>query len=86
MSLQLPGNDTTALKFDSPKQWELAIRWRNHLSEHLFMDATFRYINTEIGQSNYGIVTSNGVPVGIAYQPKMTVVDLPLSVAIGVLF
>jgi hypothetical protein len=86
MNLQLPGRDATALMFDSPKQWELSIQWRKHLGQHLFIDASYRYINTEIGQSNYGIVTSSGIPVGVAYQPKMTLVDHPFLVAIGAVF
>jgi hypothetical protein len=86
MNLLLPGKDATALTFDSPKQWELGIQWRKDLGKRLFIEATYRYINTEIEQSNYGIVTSSGIPVGAAYQPKMTVVDQPFSVAIGALF
>jgi hypothetical protein len=86
MNLQLPGKDPTALKFDSPKQWELSIQWRKDLGKHLFIDATYRYIDTEIGQSNYGIVTSSGIPVGVAYQPKMKLVDQAFLVAIGVVF
>jgi hypothetical protein len=86
MNLQLPGKEATALTFDRPKQWELSIQLRKDLGKHLFIDATYRYINTEIGQSNYGIVTSSGIPVGVAYQPKMTVVDQPFLVALGVLF
>jgi hypothetical protein len=86
MNLQLPGREVTALTFDSPKQWELSIQWRKHLGQHLFIDALYRYMNTEIGQSNYGIVTSSGIPVGVAYQPKMKLVDQPFSVSIGSLF
>jgi hypothetical protein len=86
MNLQLPGKDATALSFDSPKQWELSIQWRKHLGQHLFIDATYRYINTDITQSNYGIVTSSGIPVGVAYQPKMKLVNQPFLVAIGAIF
>jgi hypothetical protein len=86
MNLQLPGKDATALTFERPKQWELGIQWRKDLGKHLFIDATYRYIKTEIGESSYGIVTSNGIPVGVAYQPKMKLVDQPLLVAIGVRF
>jgi hypothetical protein len=86
MNLKLPGRDATALTFDSPKDWELSIHWRQNLGQHLFIDASYRYINTEIGQSNYGIVTSIGIPVGVAYQPKMKVVEQPFLVAIGAIF
>jgi hypothetical protein len=86
MDLQLPGKDPTSLTFDKPKQWELGIQWRMELGKHLFLDATYRYINTEIDPSGYGIVTSNGIPVGVAYQPRMKLVDQPLLVAISVRF
>jgi hypothetical protein len=64
----------------------LGIQWRKDLGKHLFLDATYRYTNTGIDQSGYGIITSNGIPVGVAYQPKMRLVDQPLLVAIGALF
>jgi hypothetical protein len=83
MNLELPGKDATALTFDSPKEWELSIQWRKHFGPHLFIDATYRYINAEIGQSNYGVVTSSGIPVGVAYQPRMNVIDQPFLIAIG---
>jgi hypothetical protein len=86
MNLQLPGKDPTALAFDRPKQWELSIQWRTDLGKHLFMAATYRYIDTAIDQSSYGIVTSSGIPVGVAYQPKMKLIDQPFLVAIGVVF
>jgi hypothetical protein len=86
MRLTLPGRDPIDLKFSEPQQWELGLSWRKNLNNNLFLAASYRYINTEVAQSQSGIVTSSGNPVGVAYQPRSTIVDQPVSLAIGVNF
>jgi len=86
MDLKLPGKDPSVLRFNDPKQWELSAQWRKDLGKHLFIDGAYRYINTEIDQSDFAVVTASGNPVGVVYQPKMKLVDQAFSVAIGVLF
>jgi hypothetical protein len=86
VDLTLPGKDTTPLNFNQPKQWELGVHWRMNLGSNFYVEASYRYVNTETSQSKDGVVTSSGVPVGIAFQPKMIVVNQPLSVLIGVAF
>ena len=86
MRLTLPGKDALTLRFDEPQQWELSVSWRKALSNSVYLLASYRYINTEVGQSRYGVVTSGGNPVGIAYQPKSTIIDQPVSISLGMHF
>lgn len=83
MRLQLPGKDPTTLQFGSPDQWELSLGWRKALSQNLYMEASYRYIHTILGKSATALVTSNGLPVGAAYQPRSTLIERPIAVSIG---
>lgn len=86
MNLQLPGKDSATLQFNAPRQWELGIQWRQKLGQHLFVQAAYRYIVTDIDQSKDTIITSSGIPVGIAYQPRTQLTDQPFSIGIGLDF
>ena len=86
MVLLLPGKDATPLQFDDPKQWSLSLQWRKEIGKNLFINASYGYVKTEISQSDSGIVTSGGIPVGVAYQPRMTLIDRPFLVFIGIKF
>lgn len=86
MTLQLPGKDPTSLVFGTPNQWELGLSWRHDLAKDLYIDVSYRYINTTIDKSDAAIITSSGNPVGVVYQPKTTVVDQPITLSIGFYF
>lgn len=86
MSLRLPGRDASTLKFAQPSQWEVGAKWRKELDSHMYMELAYHYIHTDADQSPYAVVTSGGVPVGVAYQPRTTLVDQPVSASIGISF
>ncbi|MDH4451007.1 MAG: hypothetical protein QE265_10510 [Rhodoferax sp.] len=86
MRLTLPGKDSTTLTFSQPRQWAMAIQWRTDFTPQWFLTASYQYVVTEIEQSPQHIVTSNGYPVGVAYQPKSTVVDRPFTLSVGMRF
>jgi hypothetical protein len=86
MRLTLPGRDPVNLKFGEPQQSELGVSWRKYLTSHTFLTASYRYITTEVNQSQVSVVTASGNPVGVAYQPRSTIVDQPIALAIGMAF
>jgi hypothetical protein len=83
MLLSLPGSDQTVLKLGSIRQNEVSGGWRNQLSPawHLQVDVSYRRITMNQGEE--GIVKRGGSPVGIAFQPRTTMVDQPIAISIG---
>jgi hypothetical protein len=83
MLLSLPGRDQTVLKLGSIRQTEVVSGWRIQLSPawHLQVDASYRRITMNQGEE--GIVKRGGSPVGIAFQPRTTMVDQPIAIRMG---
>ena len=83
MRLQLPGKDPADLTFSAPSQWDLGLAWRKALGPSLFLEASLHYIETTVAASPTALLTSGGVPVGAAYQPRTRTVEQPLTLTLG---
>jgi hypothetical protein len=86
MLLSLPGRDTLTLKLGALQQSELALGWRMPLGTDWHVQADARYVGTTIGQGDDAVITRGGVPVGIAHQPRTSVVDSSLTLRLGYQF
>lgn len=86
MRLQLPGKDPTDLAFGTPSQWDLGLAWRKALGPSLYLEAGYHYIETTVEASRTALLTSGGVPVGAAYQPRTRTVEQPLTLTLGARF
>ena len=86
MRLTLPGRDQATLQLGTVREVELAAGWRLPLNTawSLQADARYRYVGVDKGLAS--IITRNGAPVGVAHQPKTTLVDIPLSLRIDYSF
>lgn len=86
MQVTLPGRDTSSLPLGAIRHMDFALGWRMPLSPawHVQVDAGFR--KTEIGEGTEVIMTRNGVPVGVAHQPRSVLLSRPLSIRLGYAF
>lgn len=83
MTLNLPGRDQAILQLGTIRQVELAAGWSMPLSLAWSLQAEARYRLTDIDHGANVVITRNGVPVGIAHQPRTSVVDIPLAIRIN---
>lgn len=83
MTLNLPGRDQAILELGTIRQVELAVGWRMPLGQAWSLQADARYSRTDIEQGTDVVITRNGVPVGIAHQPRTSIVDMPLAIRIN---
>ncbi len=83
MTLNLPGRDQALLQLGPIRQVELALGWRMPLSPSWSLQADVRYRRTDIDQGADVVIKRNGVPVGVAHQPRTSMVDVPLAIRIG---
>lgn len=83
MTLNLPGRDQAALALGSVTQFELAMGWRIPLQGGWSLQADVRYLSTEVGQGPDVVIQRSGIPVGVAHQPRTSMVDVPIAFRIG---
>ena len=86
MTLHLPGRDRTKLALGSIQQYELEAGWQIPLNAAWRLQADVRYRRTDIAQGADAVVTRNGIPVGVAHQPRSRSVDLPIAIHIDYQF
>lgn len=86
MRLTLPGRDQATLQLGTIRELELAAGWRLPLSAAWSLEADARYRQLNFNQGQASIITKNGVPVGVANQPKTSIVDVPLALRIDYKF
>ncbi len=83
MLLSLPGRDQTVMQLGRMNQHELEAGWRTQLGSGWYLQGDVRYRSTDMGQGADAIIRRSGVPVGVAHQPRTTMVDIPVSIGIG---
>lgn len=86
MTLHLPGRDQAKLQLGSIRQIELEAGWQIPLNAAWSLQADVRYRRTNIAQGKDMVITRNGIPVGVAHQPRSRSVDLPISIQIDYKF
>lgn len=82
MRVQLPGRDSNSLSLGTIQQSQLDLRWARAYGAQWSAHVALGYRWTEIGQGAPSVITNHGVPVGSAYQPRATLREVPLSVAL----
>ena len=75
LRVSLPGKDTTALTLGTSRHMALAANWRTRISPQWHLGAGMDYSHTNMGQGPTGIVRRNGLPAGVAHQPKTHFTD-----------
>lgn len=83
MVLNLPGRDQATLPLGSISQVELAAGWRAQLRRAWSLQADVRYRRADMDQGADAVITRRGVPVGMAHQPRTSMVDVPVAIRIG---
>ncbi|MDO8771287.1 MAG: hypothetical protein Q7K57_21810 [Burkholderiaceae bacterium] len=83
MVLNLPGRDQATLPLGSISQVELAAGWRAQLGRAWSLQADVRYRRADMDQGADAVITRRGVPVGVAHQPRTSMVDVPVAIRIG---
>lgn len=83
ISLTLPGKDQTSSTLGAIRNAEVSIGWRMPLSHSWTLQADARYVRTDISQSDEFIIRRSGVAVGVAHQPRLSIVDMPVALRIG---
>lgn len=83
LTLRLPGRDRTNLPMGVIKQVELLMAWQVQLRPAWYLRADVRYRRTDLGLGANGVIRRNGVPVGMAYQPRTVLLDMPVAIQIG---
>lgn len=86
MQITLPGRDPTVLPLGSIRHMDLTAGWRMPLSQAWHVQADVGYRRTEIGEGAETIITRNGVPVGVAHQPRSVLLSRPVSIRLGYTF
>lgn len=86
MSLYFPGYDALQFSTGELTQQTLAVQWRMYLDAAWYVQADFRQQATSMAQSANATLTRNGVPLGTVYQPRVTMVDSPLTFSVGYRF
>ncbi len=86
MRLTLPGRDQATLQLGTIKEVELAAGWRLPLNAAWSLQADARYRQLNFNQGLASIITKNGVPVGVASQPRTSIIDAPLALRIDYKF
>jgi hypothetical protein len=86
MHITLPGRDPTVLPLGPIRQVDWTAGWRMPLSQAWHVQADVGYRRTEIGEGAETIITRNGVPVGVAHQPRSVLVSRPISIRLGYAF
>jgi len=81
--LTLPGRDQATLPLGSISQTELAAGWRTQLSPAWHLQADVHYRRTDIDQGADVVIRREGIPVGMAHQPRTSMVDMPIAIRIG---
>ncbi|MDO8249388.1 MAG: hypothetical protein Q7T78_06675 [Rhodoferax sp.] len=84
--VNLPGRDSASLPLGSIKQVELAAGWRTQLSPAWHVQADVGYRRTDMEQGADGVIRRSGVPVGVAHQPRTSMVDRPIAIRLGYMF
>lgn len=83
MLLSLPGRDQTVMQLGRMNQLEFEAGWRTQLGQGWYLQGDVRYRRTAMGRGADAIIRRGGVPVGVAHQPRTTMVDIPVSIGIG---
>ncbi len=83
MALNLPGRDQATLALGSVLQVEMAAAWRARITSTWHWQADVRYRRTDIGQSEDAVIRRGGVPVGLAKQPRTSILDVPISLGVA---
>lgn len=86
MTLNLPGRDQATLPLGSVLQLEMAAAWRSRISSTWQWQADVRYRRTDMGQGEDAVIRRGGIPVGLAKQPRTSMVDVPLTVGVACIF
>lgn len=83
MRLTLPGRDQAALKLGAIEQLELAAGWRTQLSPawHVQADIGYRRVSIEHGVT--AVIRRGGIPSGVAYQPRTTLIERLIAIRMG---
>jgi len=86
ISVTLPGRDQASAALGAIRNAELSVGWSVPLSQFWTLQADAHYVRTDINQSDEFVIRRNGVPVGGAHQPRLSIVDMPVSLRIGYVF
>lgn len=86
LSVTLPGKDESKVALGSIKQFELSSGWSMPIGPSWTLQADLGYRLTNIAKSNEFVVRRSGAAVGIAHQPRLNVVDMPVAIRIGYKF
>lgn len=86
MFLQLPGRDPTTLPLGPIRHMELGVRWNMPLDSHWVLLAEGGVRRTDIAQSADVVIFRSSVPVGVAHQPRTSVLEMPVSIGIQYTF
>lgn len=82
MELNLPGRDQATLPLGSVLQLEMAAAWRSRITSTWHWQADVRYRRTDMGQGEDAVIRRGGIPVGLAKQPRTSMVDVPISLGV----
>ena len=82
MRVQLPGRDTAWLDLGSIQQSQVDIQWERQMGAQWKVQGSVGYRRTDIAQGKPGVITSQGVPVSSAYQPRASLVEVPVSLSV----
>jgi len=83
MLLSHPSFAQTRLPLGSITQYELSAGWRTRWRAAWSLQLEAAYRQTDMAQGAQAILTRSGVPVGVAHQPRTSMVDMPLGVRIN---
>lgn len=82
MRVQLPGRDPAWLELGTIEQSQFDLHWRYRMGGRWMARVAWAYRQTEVAQGAPGVIRNNGVPVSTAYQPRIALTEMPLSVRI----
>ncbi len=86
MTLYYPGYDPASFALGAISQQSLAVQWRMYLNPAWYLQADWQHQTTTMAQSPDVTLTSGGVAGGVAFQPRVTMLDTPLMLSIGYQF
>jgi hypothetical protein len=86
MTLYYPGYEPQKFSPGALTQQTLALQWRMYFRPDWYVQTDWSRQNTTMQQSEKITLIGNGVPNLIAYQPRVTMQDTPLTLSIGYRF
>ena len=86
MRVQLPGRDVAWLELGRIEQGTLELDWRRDFGPKWSASLRLGIRWTDIGQGKPGIIRTNGVATGTAYQPRVSMTEVPLSASVNYRF